>query len=132
MTRLVREVCAERGTGTIADLLRLEASDPEKYLERAICNYHLGEILLLEMYELLGRDSLATTMRELYLQAEATNWTEPVTEDQIYRAFRANVPMGKSAAFNALYDRYHGGSFEGMLLSSDCVPLNEKRICHPV
>ena len=44
LTRLVREVCAERGAGTIEDLLRLEASDPEKYLERAICTYHLGEI----------------------------------------------------------------------------------------
>ena len=34
-------------------------------------------------------------MRELYLQAEATGWTEPVTEEQIYRVYLSNAPPGK-------------------------------------
>ena len=111
MTKLVREACAEQGVGTIQEMLQLEKSDPVMYQERVICNYHLGEVLLLDMYELLGRDTLAASMRELYLQAEATNWTEPITEAQTYRAFRSNVPQGKVNDFEALYERHHGGSY---------------------
>ena len=111
LTKLVREVCVQEGIGAIKDLLELKENEPEKYLDKVICSYNLGELFWLETYQLFGRDSVSAAMRELYLQAEATDWTKPITEGQIYRVLLGNAPRGKVEAFQALYARYHGGTY---------------------
>ena len=111
LTKLVGEACARHGVDTVQELLDLEKSDPEQFRERGICNYHLGEILLLDIYELAGRDSLGASMRELYLRATDTRLWEPITEEHIHNIFRSNVPARKVDAFDALYARYHGGAY---------------------
>ena len=104
--------CRVRGAGTISKFLGLRETDPEKFVSLDICNYALGEFFLLEIYQLFGREAASAAMRELYLQAQATGWTEPVTEEQIYRVHLSNAPRGKVEAFRALYQRHHGATYE--------------------
>ena len=105
--------CRVWGAGTISRFLSMRETDPKRYESRGICTYALGEFFLLETYQLFGRDAASAAMRELYLQAEATGWEKPITEEQIYRAYLANAPRGKVEAFQALYQRYHGGAYDG-------------------
>ena len=88
--------CRVWGAGTIRRFLSLRETDPDLYDSRGICNYALGEFFLLETYQLFGREAASAAMRELYLQAEATGWTEPVTEEQIYRVYLSSAPRGES------------------------------------
>ena len=104
--------CRVWGAGTISQFLDLRETDPERYVSRDICNYVRGEFFLLETYQLFGRDAASAAMRELYLQAEATGWTQPVTEEQIYRVYLSNAPLGKVEAFPALYQRHHGATYD--------------------
>ena len=104
--------CRIWGAGTISQFLNLREIDPERYDSRAICTYALGEFFLLATYQLFERDAASAAMRELYLQAEATGWTEPITEEQIYRVYLSNAPREKVGAFGALYHRHHGGTYE--------------------
>ena len=98
--------------GSISRFLKLQEIDPERYKLHGICTYALGEIFLLETYLLFGRDAASAAMRELYLTAEATGWREPITEEQIYRVYLSNAPLGKVEAFRALYKRHHGGTYD--------------------
>ena len=103
--------CRVWGAGTISRFLRMRDVDPDRFESRGICTYALGEFFLLETYQLFGKDAASAAMRQLYLEAEATGWAEPITEEQIYRVYRANAPRGKEEAFEAVYERYHGGSY---------------------
>ena len=103
--------CRVWGAGTISKFLSMRDTNPERHESRGICTYALGEFFLLETYQLFGRDAASAAMRELYLQAEATGWTEPISEEQIYRAYLDNAPPGKVEAFQSLYERYHGGTY---------------------
>ena len=104
--------CRVWGAGTISRFLSLRETDPERYDDRRICTYVLGEFFLLETYQLFGSDAASAAMRALYLQAKATGWTEPVTEEQIYQVYLSNAPRGKVEAFLALYQRHHGGAYD--------------------
>ena len=56
----------------------------------------------------LGIDQMvSTSLRDLYVIGESKD--EPVTEDEIYRAFLANTPSDKVPRFGELYQHYHGG-----------------------
>ena len=98
--------------GTISRYLKLREIDPDRYERHGICTYALGEVFLLETYLIFGRNGASAAMRELYLQAEATGWTEPITEEQIYRVYLSNAPHGKVEAFRSLYRRHHGGTYD--------------------
>ena len=104
--------CRVWGAGTISRFLRMRDVDPERFESRGICTYALGEFFLLEIYQLFGEEAAAAAMRQLYLEAEATGWTEPITEEQIYRAYRENAPRGREEAFEAVYERFHGGAYD--------------------
>ena len=105
--------CRVRGTGTISKFQRMGDTNPDKYKSCGICAYNLGEFFLMEIYQLFGRDAASAAMRDLYLQARATGWSEPITEEQIYRAYLNNAPRGRVEAFQWLYERYHGGAYDG-------------------
>ena len=105
--------CRVRGTGTISKFQWMGDINPDKYKSCGICAYDLGEFFLMEIYQLFGRDAASAAMRNLYLQARATGWSEPITEEQIYRAYLNNAPRGRVEAFQWLYERYHGGAYDG-------------------
>ncbi len=104
--------CRVWGAGTISRFLRMRDVDPGRFESRGICTYALGEFFLLETYQLFGKDAASAAMRQLYLEAEAMGWTEPITEAQIYRIYKENAPRGKEEAFEAVYERYHGGTHD--------------------
>ena len=102
--------CAVRG---INDLQRLIDKLAESgYSEHSaspffICNYHYGEALFLNLFETLGEEAFRHAWTEIYrlTQSEA----RPISEIEIYQAFRNNIPPDKLADLNSVYQRWHGG-----------------------
>ena len=70
------------------------------------CHYALGEAFLLRMYQALGHDVVAASLRQLYnLRRE-----QVVGERDIYQAFYDNTPAEKRNEFVNLYTQLHGGA----------------------
>lgn len=105
-----RNECWHRGVRDISTYYHLQATQPQIARDRGICVYALGEIFLLEMYLLLGHDATSAAMRQLYVDARDSHWLDPITDQQIYDAFRANTPDDKVEEFRKLFLRLHGGA----------------------
>jgi hypothetical protein len=104
--------CFNRGVQTIQRLIDLLAAagyakhnDSPQFL----CNYILGEFLLLNLYQLMGANGSTGAWRELYLLAQLED--RPLTETEIYQAFLRNTPSERVSEFKDLYNRWHGGDF---------------------
>ncbi len=74
------------------------------------CAYLMGENFLNEMRLLIGEDILHDTLRDIYLWTPTDRDPWP-SEEGVYDIFLKNVPEGKRDAFQALYDRLHGGRY---------------------
>ena len=77
--------------------------------QQFICNYSLGEYLLLNLYQVMGPEAFGDAWNQLYLLAKGED--RELTEDEIYQAFFRNTPAGQVDELNSLYDRWHGGDF---------------------
>ena len=82
-----------------------------------VCDYGLGEKLLLNIMEIIGEDAMVSALRELY-RPEHDYWdssgrrmASPPTEKQVYLAFLKHAPEDRKEAFQDLYRRLHGGAF---------------------
>ena len=102
--------CWNQGIRTVSTYYHLQRTQPHVARDRGICNYALGEIFLVEMYLLLGHDVTSAAMRQLYVDARDSGWLDPVTDQKIYDAFRANTPDDKFDEFRKLFLRLHGGA----------------------
>ncbi len=102
--------CWDRGIDNISDYYHVEETNSPFAADRGICVYAFGELFLMEMYLLLGHDATSAAMRQLYVDARDSGWTEPITDQQIYDVLAANVPEGMEAEFYDLFDRLHGGA----------------------
>ena len=82
------------------------------------CAYPLGEVFLLEMYDALGHEVVASSLRELY--SNMLFGYQPTTENRprnystdkermIYQVFLSNTPPEMQDEFRDLYRRLHGG-----------------------
>jgi hypothetical protein len=74
-----------------------------------ICNYILGEWLLLNLYDTMGPDPFRAAWKEVYqlmLSKEAS-----LTEEEIYTVFLRHTPASKASAVKGVYARWHGGEF---------------------
>ncbi len=105
-----RRECWNQGIPNITVFYRLQRTDPLRARDRNICTYALGEIFFVEMYLLLGRDATSAAMRQLYVDARDSGWLDPITDQRIYNAFRANTPDDKFDEFRKLFLRLHGGA----------------------
>ena len=105
-----RNECWYRGIANISRYYHLQKTEPQVARDRGICIYAFGEVFLIEMYLLLGRDATSAAMRHLYVDARDSGWHNPITDQRIYDAFRANTPEDKMADFHDLFDRLHGGA----------------------
>ena len=74
------------------------------------CAYFMGENFLNETRLLVGEDALHDTLRDIYLRTPTDRNPWP-SEEEVYRIFLSNVPEGKRDAFQALYNRLHGGQY---------------------
>ncbi len=109
LTQGARTNCWSNALHSISDLYEQQVIDP-RHSRNAICIYYLGEIFLMEMYMLLGRDATSAAMRQIYVDARDSGWLDPITDQQIYDAFRANTPDEKFDDFRRLFLRLHGGA----------------------
>ena len=105
-----RRECWHRGVANISRYYHLEKTRPQVARDRGICVYAFGELFLMEMYLLLGHDATSTAMRALYIDARDSGWLDPITDQNIYDAFRANTPDDKFEEFRKLFLRLHGGA----------------------
>jgi hypothetical protein len=102
--------CAGRGIETIQRLIDLLAAEGyTKHSESPyfLCNYILGEFLLLNFYQVMGAEGSTAAWGELYLLAESEKG--PLTETEIYRSFLRNTPADRVDEFKEVYNRWHGG-----------------------
>ena len=105
-----RNECWFQGIANISRYYHLQETEPAVARDRGICVYAFGEVFLIEMYLLLGRDATSAAMRQIYVDARDSGWFNHITDQQIYDAFRANTPDDKVEDFRKLFMRLHGGA----------------------
>ncbi len=74
-----------------------------------ICNYILGEWLLLNLYETMGPDPFRAAWKEIYLLMLSREAS--LTEEEIYTVFLRNTPPAQAGAVKNVYAQWHGGDF---------------------
>ena len=74
------------------------------------CNYAYGEILALDLYQLMGDKSFRDAWKEIYRLSQESD--ELLPEEIIYQVFFSRVPEDKVKEFKEIYQRWHGGKFE--------------------
>ena len=102
----VQESCFDQGLGNIQQLNEHQSDKP---YPPHICDYILGQYLLLSFYETLGEEATSAALRELYLLFQSEG--RSVTEEEIYQAFLRNTPPGLEDEFLALYKQFHTPDF---------------------
>ena len=106
------QYCNRLGVNTIRRLLEIqeqEGMEKHRATPIFICNYSLGEQLLLNLHEAIGVDSLRAAFKEMYLLAQSVD--RPLTEQEIFDTFRRYTPSDKAAEFEEVYGRFHGSEF---------------------
>ena len=93
--------CAEEGFANLQELLDHEESHG--------CNYALGNLFLVSLLKLLGKDVMSAALRELYLQPELKG--RDLSEEDFYRTFLKHTPSEWRDEFRDLYRRLHGGPY---------------------
>ena len=93
--------CAEEGFENLQELLDYEKAHR--------CNYSLGNLFLINLLKLLGKDVMSAALRELYLQPELKG--RDLTEEDFYRTFLKHTPSELRDEFRDLYRRIHGGPY---------------------
>ena len=74
------------------------------------CNYAYGEILALDLYQLMGDKSFRDAWKEIYRLSEESD--ELLPEETIYQVFLSGAPENRVKEFKEIYQRWHGGKFE--------------------
>ena len=72
------------------------------------CSKDLGELFLINLYELLGEEAMSAALRELYLSREAIEGRGQ-GEEELYQIFLKHTPPELRDEFRDLYRRLHGG-----------------------
>ena len=122
----IRLYSLDVGVRNFRRMLELKKQDLKEYQARDICNYAFGEFFVMETCHLLGHDATSAAMWELYPEAAATQWTEPISEVGIFQTFMANTQPDEKDAFREKYDRIHRGVPGGWPVSavySQLVPV---------
>lgn len=98
------------GIGSIQKLLtKLAENGYAKHRESVYfsCNYALGEILALDLYQFMGDKSFREAWKEIYRLSEETD--ELLPEEAIYQVFLNGVEDHKVKGLKEIYQRWHGG-----------------------
>ncbi len=104
--------CAITGIDYIQRLIDdLAAQGYSKYTSSLsfLCNYALGEFLLLELYQAMGFEGSSTAWNELYRLSESEG--REVTEVEIRQAFLSHASTDQLDEVLRLYQRWHRGDF---------------------
>ena len=100
-----RDNCFENGVSTIR---ALQLHGVLSHLSGlSLCPEYLGALFLLNIYQELGKDIVASSLRELYVLHKSES--RPVTEEEIFHTFLNNAPTGQEDKFIEIYRLTHGG-----------------------
>ena len=80
---------------------------------RDTCPYAMGEILLLNLYDVMGEEALASALADLYLSELGIEYPDggSALEEGIYGTLLEHTPADRQEAFRDLYRRLHGGQY---------------------
>ena len=87
-----------------------------------VCDYALGEKLLLNILETIGEEAMSAGLSEVYipypeyreqqlLAGKVVLGVGPPSDERLYFAFLKHTPKDRKEAFQDLYRRLHGGTF---------------------
>ena len=108
------------GIDSIQELLaKLDETGITKHRESSYfgCNYVYGDILALDLYQLMGDTSFRDAWKEIYRLSEESE--ELLAEETIYRVFLNRIPENKVNEFKEIYQRWHGGFSPATTSSSE-------------
>ena len=97
-------ICGHRGIVTIQDFIDFQD------ITRTPCAYPLGERFLLNVYEAIGDSAMSNALSDWY-RYPVDNGQRPMTEEQLYEAFRRHTPTERRDDLLDVYQRLHGGPF---------------------
>ncbi len=79
------------------------------------CTYDMGENLLLNLFEIMGKEAMSSTLNELYVSSRgyvpALKFSMPPSDMEIYEAFLKYTPAQRQEEIRELFRRLHGGDF---------------------
>ena len=104
--------CQARGVGSIEDWMNALAEEGYEELQErgaAGCIWYYGEGLLLDVYDLIGKDAFRSALNEIYLTGQSLD--RDMTEEEIYQTFRSYTPERKLRFLVFHYGYWHGGEF---------------------
>ena len=102
--------CAPLGAANIQEWNELESGESQN--PAGGCQYRLGELFFLGMYNRLGNQVVSSSLRGLY-ETQVSKGSYALTEDEIYQQFLANTPLEEQDDFRRLYHCLHGRPVPG-------------------
>ena len=102
--------CAPLGAANIQEWNELESGEPPN--PAGGCQYRLGELFFLGMYNRLGNQVVSSSLRGLY-ETQVSKGSYTLTEDEIYQQFLADTPLEDQDDFRRLYHCLHGRPVPG-------------------
>ena len=105
--------CKRLAVSTVQRLLEIQGNvGMEAHLASNlnICDYYLGEYLLLNVYETIGDSPFRAAFKEMYLLSQREE--RELTEQDIYDIFLNMTPADRTGEFQEVYSQVHGGSFQ--------------------
>ena len=105
----------KKGVSTIRELLDFAEQQGYYGHQESIqyfCNYAIGEVLFLDLLEVMGDQPFRTAWQNIYLLSESVD--RLVSEEEIYNIFIQEAPSNRIDEFEQVYGRWHGGTFKGM------------------
>ena len=97
--------CAPLGAANIQEWIELGSGESQNPARG--CQYNLGELFFLGMYNRLGNQVVSSSLSGLY-ETQVSKGSYALTEDEIYQQFLANTPLEKQDDFRRLYHCLHG------------------------
>ena len=104
--------CKRLAVSTVQKLLEIQGNvgmEAHRASNLSICDYYLGEYLLLNVYETIGDGPFRAAFKEMYLLSQREEWE--LTEQDIYDIFLNMTPSDRTGEFHEVYSQVHGGSF---------------------
>ena len=102
--------CAPLGAANIQEWVELESGESQN--PAGGCQYSLGRLFFLGMYNRLGNQVVSSSLRGLY-ETQVSKGSYALTEDEIYQQFLANTPLEEQDDFRRLYHCLHGRPVPG-------------------
>ena len=103
----MERICHDDG---IRIIRQLNAPRASQTTGAHLCDYIMGEHILISLSLTLGEQVTSSALRDLYVLHRTEG--RPVREEEIYRAFLKHTPPGLESEFRALYRRLHGGTYD--------------------